>query len=83
MISPLDTKNLHPKHNSHEWLTANDHTRLIGFRTTKRCRSDKQIMSIQPIYYSIDERMCKSYVDYVSQELYNEIPAYGAECSDV
>ena len=39
-------------------------------------------MSIQPIYYSIDEAMCKRYVDYISQELVEEIPAYGVECSD-
>ena len=34
------------------------HTRLVGFRSTKRCEESKTIMSLQPIYYSIDEKMC-------------------------
>lgn len=31
------------------------HTRIVGFRTTKNCHSAKQIMSVQPIYYSVNE----------------------------
>ena len=31
------------------------HTRIVGFRTTKKCHSAKQIMSVQPIYYSVNE----------------------------
>ena len=40
-LSPLGTTQLHPKHNLQQLMQANDHTRLIGFRTTKRCRTDK------------------------------------------
>ena len=39
-LSPMDESRLHPKHNLQKWLQANDHTRLVGFRTTKRCHSD-------------------------------------------
>ena len=36
-----------------------EHTRLIGFRTTKRCDTSRFVQQVQPIYFSIDEKMCK------------------------
>ena len=35
------------------------HTRLLGFRSGKRCLESKTISTIQPIFYSISEKMCK------------------------
>ena len=36
-----------------EILNNHESTRLVGFRTTKRCKSSKQVMSVQPIYFSV------------------------------
>ena len=40
-------------------------------------------MSIQPIYYSINEEMCKNILKPMTKNLINEIPQYGPECSEV
>ena len=40
-------------------------------------------MSIQPIYYSINEDMCKNILKPMTKNLINEIPQYGPECSAV
>ena len=55
-------------------LEAESHTRIIGFRSTKRCREDYTTMSIQPIYYSINEEMCKNILKPMTKNLINEIP---------
>lgn len=34
------------------------HTRLLGFRSGKRCKESKAIRTIQPIFYSVNEKMC-------------------------
>ena len=49
-------------------------TRLIGFRTTKRCQTDKKIMSVQPIFYSIDEDLCKNQLIIPTDAQMSEIP---------
>lgn len=35
-----------------------DGTRLVGFRSEKACDRANDILSVTPIYYSIDEDMC-------------------------
>ena len=35
-------------------------SRLVGFRSALRCRQSQVIRQIQPIYYSIDKRVCKN-----------------------
>lgn len=59
-------------------------TRIVGFRTTKSCRQDPNIKSIQPIYYSLNEGFCKSpsMVKMVSDEMKEEIGWYGLDCND-
>ena len=59
-----------------------EHTRLIGFRTTKRCDTSRFIQQIQPVYFSIDEKMCKENLYTIPQNLLEEIQEYGIECSD-
>jgi len=59
-----------------------DTTRLIGFRTGKRCEGEKHISQVEPIYYSIDSRMCKEYLSPLSLGMREEIPSYGLKCSD-
>ena len=56
-------------------------TRLIGFRTTKRCESSKFIMSLQPIYYSLDEEMCTEVLTSLSASHLDEIGGYGPTCA--
>ena len=34
------------------------HTRLLGFRTSKRCHESRTIRTVMPIFYSVDEKMC-------------------------
>ena len=68
--------------NDADLMQANDNTRLIGFRTTKRCHSSKQIKSIQPIYYSINEDICKNVLLPLTEVILDEIPVYGVECGD-
>ena len=55
-------------------------TRLIGFRTTKKCKDDKLIKSIQPIYYSKNEEVCKTILQPVSNIMMNEPQEYGHNC---
>jgi len=59
------------------------HTRVVGFRTTKSCESAKQILSVQPIYYSVDEKVCKERLVQLTPGLLEEIPSYGPECAVV
>ena len=40
-------------------------------------------MSVQPIYYSIDEHMCKNVLLNIQKGLLYEIPSFGRECSDL
>ena len=52
-------KRLSEQDNHEELILGTEgHTRIVGFRTTKACESSKRIMSLQPIYYSLDRRMC-------------------------
>ena len=49
------------------------HSRVVGFRTTKKSFDSSLIKSIQPIYFSVDESICKNSVDQISSEgLLNE-----------
>ena len=57
-------------------------TRLIGFRTTKRCHEDTNIKSIQPIYYSTNEKVCKRELLMINDEMKEEIGYYGLDCND-
>mmetsp|Transcript_31059 Transcript_31059/g.41169 ORF Transcript_31059/g.41169 Transcript_31059/m.41169 type:complete len:186 (+) Transcript_31059:372-929(+) len=59
------------------------HTRLVGLRTTKECEGSKNIMSVQPIYYSIDKKMCTEVLQSLDQGLLNEISSYGPTCAEV
>ena len=51
-------------------VEAYDTTRVIGFRTTKQCRQAKLLKSIQPIYYSRDEDICKKVLQPISSVMY-------------
>ena len=44
--------------NTEKLTSAYEHTRLVGLRTTKSCATSSKILSIQPIYFSINEEMC-------------------------
>ena len=83
-ISPLDTNDSSLKKikNSEALIAGNSHTRLIGFRTSKRCHSSKSILSVQPIYYSIDEEFCNSVFTPLSMGMLAEIGSYGPECAE-
>ena len=59
----------------------NNNTQIIGFRTTKACKEAKKIMSIQPIYYSIDRNMCLKTLKPLSHGMLQEIPQYGPTCN--
>ena len=79
--SPFDTAGMRMEYNDPELLgDANSHTRVAGFRTTKRCSTAKTILSVQPIYYSIDEKMCKETLKPIPTEMFNEISSYGLDC---
>ena len=39
-----------------------ENTHLVGFRTTKRCSTAKQVMSVQPIYFSVKKDLCENYL---------------------
>ncbi len=62
---------------------AHDTTRLVGFRTGKHCKDAKTIHEITPIYYSIDEMICKHVIWPINDDLKSEYPAYGLECGDL
>ena len=55
-------------------------TRLIGFRTSKYCKGDQNIKSIQPIYYSLNENICKNELEMVTDDMMEEIQGYGLDC---
>jgi len=56
------------------------HTRLLGFRSAKRCQQDKQISSMMPIFYSVDQQMCKEVLQPLISSWYDEMPFFGNEC---
>ena len=66
----------------YKMLEGHQHTRLIGFRTGKRCHTDHLIKEIMPIYYSRNEEMCKQHLTPISQNYQGEIASYGLECND-
>ena len=37
---------------------------------------------VQPIYYSIDERICKDHLTPLTPGMLNELSSWGPECSD-
>ena len=57
-----------------------DHTRLIGFRTTRPCKQSKVISSVQPIYYSTDEKMCTQTLKSLRVGQLQELPSFGDDC---
>ncbi len=57
-------------------------TRLVGFRTLKRCDTSLEILRIEPIYYSVSEEMCLEHLVPISAGMLEEIPSYGAACND-
>lgn len=66
-----------------EILESARHTRVVGFRTSKRCAGSKNITGVQPIYYSIDEQMCKEYLEPVTDLLLSEPTGHGPECQEI
>ena len=38
---------------------------------------------VQPIYYSIDEQVCKKYLTPLTPGMHNELPSWGNDCSDL
>jgi len=65
------------------FIDSNKHTRIVGFRTTKRCHNSKKIRSIQPIYYSVNEDICKNQLVQLSKGALQEIESYGPECGEL
>lgn len=57
-------------------------TRLIGFRTTKKCKDSNLIKSIQPIYYSKNKDICQTVLRPVSKTMMSEPQEYGNDCFD-
>ena len=56
-ISELSLEPMSPQFllkNSHE------HTRLVGFRSGKRCSSSQTARTLMPVFYSVNEDMCKN-----------------------
>ena len=47
-------------------------TRIVGFRTTKSNEHSSLLKSIQPIYFSIDENICKYTLRSISSSVLNE-----------
>lgn len=79
--TPLKPSQLRAEGNSEKVVRSQvDLTRLIGFRTTKRCESDKFIESLQPIYYSLDREMCTEVLISLSSSHLDEIGGYGPTC---
>ena len=61
-----------------------DGTRLVGFRSEKACDRANDILSVTPIYYSIDEDMCSDpQMRAVTDGMLEEIPAYGVTCEEL
>jgi len=58
------------------------HTRLVGLRTQKLCDSAQDVVSVQPIYYSVDEQMCTEYLQELTSGMLEEIPAFGITCEE-
>lgn len=85
ILSPMAAGdgNMRNVDNDMELVKANKHTRLVGFRTTKRCSSAKQIMSVQPIYFSINEDMCKKVLKPITRGMLEEIPHFGPSCDEI
>lgn len=65
-----------------EILKNHENTRLIGFRTTKRCHTAKQTMSVQPIFFSVNRDLCENYLDGIDMAMMDELTHHGPECSD-
>ena len=63
------------------YMTINDTTRLVGFRTSLRCRTSQVIKQIQPIYYSIDGEVCRNLLGQIPRGMLEETPAFGNECN--
>ena len=64
-----------------------DVLRLVGFRSTKTCEQARQILSLQPIYYSIEPSLCDpdnhaSGLLPLSEGMLQEIAAYGPQCGE-
>lgn len=82
--TPLNAGNLKVEKNEElEMKDYKHHTRLVGFRTTKSCHGAKNIMSLQPIYYSVNKQMCEEHLQSLSMGMLEEIPFYGPECAEV
>jgi len=76
-ISELNLEPMSPKFllkNSHE------HTRLVGFRSGKRCSSSQIARTLMPIFYSVDEEMCKHVLKPLAKSWHTEPPSSGAGC---
>ena len=59
------------------YKNANDHTRLVGFRTTKNCKDSMLIRSLQPIYFSVNQEMCQEHLIALTDNMIHEVEAYG------
>ena len=58
-------------------------SRLVGFRTTKTCDDAHHLIGIQPIYYSVDDKVCNGYLTKLSSGMLEEIPTYGETCNEM
>ena len=85
VISPLEAGDgrLNEVDNDMALIKGNKHTRLVGLRTTKRCANAKEIMSVQPIYLSVDEDMCKNTLIDITRGMTQEISEFGPSCDEI
>lgn len=56
---------------------AGNSVRLAGLRTWKKCDTQKTVVQVMPIYYSVDENICKNYLTPLTENMLEEIPSYG------
>ena len=83
--TPIHLKELTEEQNElmYYMKRGDQNTQIVGFRTTKACEGAKQIMSVQPIYYSIDKTMCEQHLLPLSANQLEEITEYGPSCAEI
>lgn len=64
-------------------VAAHASTRLVGFRTSLRCRTSQVIQQVQPIYYSVSSDVCSNLLSSIPQGMITETPSFGAECNQI
>ena len=56
---------------------------MVGFRTEKSCDDSHDVTSVQPIYYSVNEKICDTYLNNFTYGMLQEIPNYGITCDEL